>query len=97
MTKNQLIEEPERLRNHAAKLEEEKAGLKGLEEVWRRYEFIVNTSHDFLSLIDIRYTYVAANRAYCLAHNKTREEIVTLSVSKIWGEDVFNSVIRDHL
>ena len=65
--------------------------------MWRRYEFIVNTSRDFLSLIDADYNYIAVNDAYCKAHNKKQKEIVDRSVSSIWGEKVFNGIIRRHL
>lgn len=85
------------LRDHASKLKQIKAGHKALDEMWKRYEFIVNTSKDFLSLIDSNYNYIAVNNAYCKAHNKKQEEIVDRSVSSIWGEKVFNGIIKRHL
>ncbi|MBI5203822.1 MAG: PAS domain S-box protein [Nitrospirae bacterium] len=81
----------------ASKLKQIKAGHKAIDEMWKRYEFIVNTSRDFLSLIDADYNYIAVNDAYCKAHNKTQKEIVDRSVSSIWGEKVFNGIIRRHL
>ena len=84
-------------REHASKLKQIKAGHKAIDEMWKRYEFIVNTSRDFLSLIDSDYNYIAVNNAYCKAHNKKQEEIVDRSVSSIWGEKVFNGIIRRHL
>ncbi|KAF0144950.1 MAG: PAS domain S-box/uncharacterized domain HDIG [Nitrospirae bacterium] len=81
----------------ASKLKQIKAGHKAIDEMWRRYEFIVNTSRDFLSLIDADYNYIAVNDAYCKAHNKKQKEIVDRSVSSIWGEKVFNGIIRRHL
>lgn len=84
-------------RDHASKLEQIKAGHKALDEMWKRYEFIVNTSKDFLSLIDADYNYIAVNNAYCKAHNKKQKEIVDRSVSSIWGEKVFDGIIRRHL
>ncbi|MEK7331938.1 MAG: PAS domain-containing protein, partial [Nitrospirota bacterium] len=81
----------------ASKLKQIKAGHKAIDEMWKRYEFIVNTSKDFLSLIDADYNYIAVNNAYCKAHNKKQKEIVDRSVSSIWGEKVFNGIIRRHL
>ena len=81
----------------ASKLKQIKAGHKAIDEMWKRYEFIVNTSRDFLSLIDADYNYIAVNNAYCKAHNKKQKEIVDRSVSSIWGEKVFNGIIRSHL
>lgn len=81
----------------ASKLKQIKAGHKAIDEMWKRYEFIVNTSKDFLSLIDADYNYIAVNDAYCKAHNKKQKEIVDRSVSSIWGEKVFNGIIRRHL
>lgn len=67
------------------------------EETWKQYEAIVNTARDFLTLIDSGYRYVAANEAYCRAHGKSREQIVGSTVAELWGEEVFRTVIRDHL
>ena len=69
---------------------------KALEEIWRRYEFIVNTSKEFMTLIDRSYTYEAVNESYCRAHNKKREEIIGRTVADIWGKEVFDSVIKAH-
>lgn len=96
-TKTQLIEELQRLRSANDKLERDLLRHASLDEMWRRYEFIVNTSREFLSLIDAKYKYVAVNNAYCGAHNKKRDEIIGRSVAEIWGEDVFDEVIKSHL
>lgn len=96
-TKKQLIEELKTLREHAAELERIQTEQKALDEMWKRYEFIVNTSKDFLSLIDVNYNYVAANDSYCKAHNKTLEEIINKSVSDIWNDEIFKKIIKSHL
>jgi len=70
---------------------------KALRETWRRYTFIANTSKEFMTLIGQDYIYEAVNESYCNAHNKTREEIVGRAVGKVWGEEVFNTIIRKHL
>jgi putative nucleotidyltransferase with HDIG domain/PAS domain S-box-containing protein len=71
--------------------------LEPPEEMWRRYEFIVNTSHDFMTLINADYQYEAANKSYCAAHNKSADEIVGRKVADVWGEERFNSYVRGAL
>ena len=70
---------------------------RSLEESRRRYELLVNTSRDFMTLIDRRYEYVAANDAYCEAHGKHREEIIGNTVAEVWGDSLFEGLIRDYL
>ncbi len=70
---------------------------KALEEVWRRYEFIVNTSRDFMALIDENYMYVAVNEAYCKAHNRTRSQIIGRTVADVWGEERYLTQIKTNL
>lgn len=67
------------------------------EEMWRRYEFIANTSHDFMTLINADYVYEAANRAYCAAHCKLPQEIIGRRVADVWGQEVFNSYVKSAL
>jgi PAS domain S-box-containing protein len=86
-----------KLRHLNAALKAEVAERKALEETWRRYEFIVNTSRDFMTLINRDYTYEAANESYCKAHNKTREEIVGHVIADVWGEERFLAQIKGHL
>ncbi len=70
---------------------------KRAEEALLNYEFIANTAKDCMTLIDRNYVYVAANAAYCRAHDKRLEEMVGAGVAQIWGEDSFNNVIRGYL
>jgi PAS domain S-box-containing protein len=70
---------------------------KRAEEALLNYEFIANTAKDCMTLIDRNYVYVAANAAYCRAHDKPLEEMAGASVAQIWGEDSFNNVIRGYL
>lgn len=67
---------------------------KQVEEFFHKYEFIVNASPDYMSLVDRDYRYVAANDSYCTAQGKSREEIVGKKVSDIWGVKAFDSVIK---
>jgi len=68
-----------------------------LEGMWRRYEFIVNASREFMILIGRNGVYEAANEAYCKTHNKTREEIIGKTVVEVWGEDVYSANVKECL
>ena len=70
---------------------------KTLLKMLRKYEFIVNTSKQFMTLINRDYTYEAVNEAYCLAHNKSREQVLGKTVAQIWGEKRFKRVIKPYL
>jgi PAS domain S-box-containing protein len=67
---------------------------KSLEEMWRRYEFIVNNSREFMTLMNRNYMYEAVNESYCQAHGKKREDIVGRSVAQVWGEKTYLNVIK---
>ncbi len=69
-------------------------GPEAMREMWKRYEFIVNTSRDFMDLIDRDYIYQAVNDAFLSALNTTREETVGKSVADIWGEETFESATK---
>jgi len=70
---------------------------KASEEMWKRYESIVNTSREFLTLIASNYRYEAINDAYCKAHGKRREDILGSTVEEIWGGTAFRTIIKGHL
>ena len=56
-------------------------------DMLKKFEFIVNTSNEFMTLINRDYIYEAANLAYCKAHNRKHEEIVGKTVAEIWGKE----------
>jgi PAS domain S-box-containing protein len=68
-----------------------------MEEMWKRYESIVNTSKDFMTLISAEFKYEAANDAYCRAQGKKREDIVGHPVPEVWGRRTFGDPIRENL
>jgi len=70
---------------------------KSSEEMWKRYEFVVNAFKEYMTLIDKDMVYRAVNEAYCKAHEKKRENIVNYSVPKVWGEKVYKEKIKPHL
>jgi PAS domain S-box-containing protein len=70
---------------------------KKAEAALLKYEFIVNTANDYMTLINRNYIYEAANAVFCKAHGKTREEVVGTSLANIWGEDRFKNYIKGDL
>jgi diguanylate cyclase (GGDEF)-like protein/PAS domain S-box-containing protein len=60
----------------------------------RRYEYIVNTSNDFITLINRDYVYEIANDAYCRTINKARRDILNKTVAEVWGREKFESTIK---
>ncbi|MCP4601909.1 MAG: GGDEF domain-containing protein [Proteobacteria bacterium] len=58
-----------------------------------RLEFIVNTSKEFMTMISRDYRYVAANKAYCAAHNREEEAVVGKTISEIWGKEKNKDII----
>jgi PAS domain S-box-containing protein len=70
---------------------------KSLEEVWRHYEFIVNNSKEFMTLLNRDYIYEAVNESYCYAHGKPRENIVGKTVANVWGEGTYLNKIKETL
>jgi len=78
-------------------LSHEVSRRKASEEMWKRYESIVNTSREFLTLVASGYRYEAANDAYCQAHDVNREEIIGSAVADIWGRTAFKTIIKRYL
>ncbi len=67
------------------------------EEMWERYEAIVNTARELLTLIDRNYRYEAVNDAYCRAHGRSRDQVVGRTIANLWGRKAFATVIKQHL
>ena len=64
------------------------------EESLSRYKFIASASQDFMTLINRAYVYEAANEAFCRAWGKREDEIIGISVTKLWGEETFKKIIK---
>ena len=62
-----------------------------------RYEYIVNLSHDFITLIDRDYRYELVNDSYCKTLGRGREEILHHSVASVWGGEKFDTTIKPNL
>lgn len=59
-----------------------------------KYEYIVNQSRDFITLINKEYIYVVVNDSYCKGIGIEKDKIVGKKVSEIWGEERFQTVIK---
>jgi signal transduction histidine kinase/CheY-like chemotaxis protein len=67
------------------------------EEMLRRYDFMINTSKDWHTLINRNYVYEAVNKAYCLSHKVNRDDIIGFSLSQIWGRKTFENLLKEKL
>jgi diguanylate cyclase (GGDEF)-like protein/PAS domain S-box-containing protein len=60
----------------------------------QRFEYMINRSRDFVTLVNRDYVYEFANTAYCDAVGRPPEEVVSRSVAEVWGEDRFTSRLK---
>ena len=77
-----------------ADLQAEITVRKKVEDELRQYEHIVSTSSDMLALLNNRFIYLAANKAYLEAFKLTPDELIGHTVSEVFGEKFFEEVIR---
>jgi diguanylate cyclase (GGDEF)-like protein/PAS domain S-box-containing protein len=61
------------------------------------YEYIVNISRDFITLINRDYVYEIVNDSYCREMGLPKEEVLNRRVSAVWGQEKFEASIRKHL
>jgi len=62
-----------------------------------KYEYIVNSSKDFITLINREYIYEIVNDTYCEVVERKKKNLVGASVAEVWGEEVFNRTIKGYL
>lgn len=79
---------------HFITVKEDITQRKMLEETSNKYDFIVNTSKEFMSLINRDYIYEAVNEQYCLAFNLPRNKIVGRPMLELWGSEIFYNYIK---
>jgi len=70
---------------------------RNIEEIRRKYEFIANASKELMGLVNREYQFEAVNEEYCTALSKDRVEILGKSISEIFGSEVFNKLIKEHV
>lgn len=59
-----------------------------------KYEYIVNTSKDFITLINKEYIYELVNLSYEKIIGKPQNEILNHTVAEVWGQDIFISKLK---
>ncbi|MDH4263194.1 MAG: EAL domain-containing protein [Spirochaetia bacterium] len=59
-----------------------------------KFEFIANTSKEFMTLINKGFLYEAANKSYLQAHGLKLENVLGKSVKEIWGTELFEQIIK---
>ena len=59
-----------------------------------KYEYIVNTSKDFITLINKDYVYELVNLSYEKMIGKQKNEILHHSVSEVWGSEIFLTKLK---
>jgi len=67
------------------------------EDKLREYLLIVSSSSELMSLIDTDYRYVNVNQAYLDAYKKKSGDIEGQTVSKMFGDQVFQDVIKPNI
>ncbi|MEW5987846.1 MAG: PAS domain-containing protein [Chloroflexota bacterium] len=68
-----------------------------LEAIWQKYNLAPNPDTQFMTLINRNYAYEAANESYCRAHRLAREEIIGRTVADVWGQGLFDYVLKEYL
>ncbi len=66
-------------------------------ELWQRYEFILDTSHQYMALVNQEYSYELVNRAFAAAFGTTPEEVIGSGAATVWGKSMFTAVVKPHL
>jgi PAS domain S-box-containing protein len=70
---------------------------KTAEYTLKAYERIVSTTPDHISLIDRNYCYQIVNHSFSQAFNMKKELLVGQSVASLYGENMFNALIKFYL
>lgn len=66
-------------------------------ELATRFEFIVNSVSDMMTLINRNYVYEAVNDSWCKGLRIDRDKIINISVGDAWGRSIFKDVIKPFL
>ncbi len=89
-----VAEQTRNLREVNEELRTEIFERKQVENTLHKYKHIVSSSTDMLALLDKQYKYIAANKAYMEAFQLTPEQLIGNTVTDVFGEEFFNTVIR---
>ena len=76
---------------------EERKSRRAAENNFRKSDFIVNTSQDMMALVNRDYVYESVNKSFCNAvRRNSGEEIIGRSMAEIWGEEIFQKLIKEN-
>ena len=73
------------------------AGHLSRDEILNQYEFLLDISDTYLSMIGRDYTYLVTNEAFCKAHNLRKRDVVGNTPMRIWGQETFQKIIKPYL
>ena len=62
-----------------------------------KYEYIVNSSRDFITLINRQYVYEIVNNTYCEIVEKNKTDVLGATVADVWGRETFEKTIKGYL
>ena len=68
-----------------------------MKDLEKSYEYIVNISSDFITLINRDYCYEVVNESYLKNIERSRKEVQGKHVKDVWGEELFDSTIKKYL
>lgn len=68
-----------------------------LEDTSRRFAFMANTSRDFMYLLDRDFRFESVNDSFCLAHGKSRDQLIGMPAMALWGKTFFTEVLKPSL
>ncbi len=60
-------------------------------------DHILKNSRSMISIINKEYVYEKVNEAFCNAHKGIEQSIVGRSLADVWGNDIFNNVIKNNI
>ncbi len=67
---------------------------KRAEDELRQYAHIVSSTSDMLALLDNRFIYLAANKAYLEAFKLTADQLIGHTVAEVFGEEFLEKFIK---
>ncbi len=70
---------------------------KQYEEKLLAYQMAIESSEDFIAIVDKNYVYQVVNSAYTALQGRPKHEIVGRPVAAVMGEDFFQTAIKSYL
>ncbi len=96
VTISALRDESEKI-THFITVKEDITERKLLEESRKKYEFIVNTSHEFMLLINRDYELEAVNNSFLNVFCLKRDDVLGKPLDAITGSEIFETKIKENI